>query len=190
MKRKNTLLGVGLLVAIIGLGIGYAIQAQELKVEGTATAQESATSFVVKFTDVTPTTAQTTTNGSDGILTSVLANKTSDNKATMEVTLTNLNDEVSASFTIQNASQKGLSAKIAPENIKIYSQGTTSEYSSDYFDVTHNINETKTIQSGTENELTFTVTVKLKKAFVSSDANNTVTENFDIVLTGITAVQE
>lgn len=190
MKRKNTLLGIGLLVAIICLGIGYAIQAQEIKVEGTATAQESASSFVVKFSSATPTEEVKTTDSSGNTLTSVIAAVSSDNKATMSATLTNLNDEVTAKFVIKNASQKGLSAKINPTNIKIYQKGTETDYTSNYFEVTHDLDEITTIPSVSNNTIEFTVKVKLKSAFVGSETSTTVTENFDIVLKGITAVQE
>lgn len=186
-KKNNTLLAVGLLVAVIGLGIGYAISTQSLTVEGTATAQESASSFNVKFKSATPTTAQTTTDDSDGILTSVVAKVDSDKKATMDVTLTNLNDEVTATFTIENASQAGLAAKVSADNVKVYKHGTTTDYTSEYFEVTPVVTTT-TIPSVNDNTMTFNVKVKLKKAYVGEE--NSVTENFDVVLDNIEAIQE
>lgn len=188
-KKKNTLLAVGLLVAVIGLGIGYAISTQSLTVEGTATAQESASSFNVKFKEASPTTAETTEDADGGILTSVEADVAGDKKATMAVTLTNLNDSVTATFTIENASQSGLGAKVTADNVKVYAHGTTTEYSSEYFEVTPAVTTT-TIPSVTGNTMTFDVTVTLKKAYVGTADSDSVTEQFDVVLEGIEAVQE
>lgn len=200
-KKKNTLIAVGLLVAVIGLGIGYAINTQTLKVEGTATAQESASSFSVKFKEVSPTTAvvtrETTTNGGEGaILTSVVATKTSDTVATMTAVLTNIGDEVEATFTIENASQSGLGALVSANNVKVYAHGTETDFTSEYFEVipvvtTTTIPSTDNTETPDilENTMTFTVKVKLIKAYVSDD-DDSITENFDIVLKNIKAVQE
>lgn len=200
-KKKNTLIAVGLLVAVIGLGIGYAINTQTLKVEGTATAQESASSFSVKFKEVSPTTAvvtrETTTNGGEGaILTSVVATKTSDTVATMTAVLTNIGDEVEATFTIENASQSGLGALVSANNVKVCAHGTETDFTSEYFEVipvvtTTTIPSTDNTETPDilENTMTFTVKVKLIKAYVSDD-DDSITENFDIVLKNIKAVQE
>lgn len=188
-KKKNILLAVGLLVAVLGLGIGYAISTQSLTVEGTATAQEGASSFSVKFKEASPTTAQTTTDDKGATLTSVVAKKESDNKASMEVTLTNVNDTVTATFTIENASKEGLAARVNADNVKIYKHGTTETYSSDYFTVTPVV-ESKDIPSVTDNTMTFDVKVTLKKAYVGTENSTEITEQFDVVLEGIEAISE
>ena len=189
-KKKNTLLAVGLLVAVISLGIGYAISTQTLKVEGTATAQESGTSFNVKFTGAQADTELKDTDGVT-VLASSSASVTANEKvATMNVTLTNVGNSQTVTFTVTNASQAGLAAKILKDNVKIYEKGTTNEYSSEYFDVATNIANDITIASGTNNTATFTVTVTLKKAYVGTDDSTEITEEFDVVLEGVTAVQE
>lgn len=187
-NKKNTLFMVGLLIAVIGLGIGYAISTQDLTIEGTATAQESASSFSVKFKTASPTTAVTTEDEDGGVLTSVKAELTGNTTAKMDVTLTDLNDNVTATFVVENASQKGLAAQILKDNVKIYKHGTTEPYASSYFDVTTSVVDT-TIPSVEDNTYEFTVNVKLIKAYVGT-TNDSITETFDIVLEEIEAIQE
>lgn len=189
-KKKNTLLAVGLLVAVIGLGIGYAISTQTLKVEGTATAKESGTSFNVKFTNAVAGTEVKDTDTTTTLASST-ASVTSDKVAEVSVDLTNVGNSQTITFTVQNASQAGLSAKISKDNVKIYKKGTNETFSSEYFDITTNINNDITISSASgSNTATFTVTVTLKKAFVGSGSTTEKTETFDVVLEGIEAVQE
>ena len=189
-NKKNILLAVSLLVASIGLGIGYAVSTQNIKVEGTATAQESGTSFNVKFTNAQPDTEIKDIDNTT-VLASSTAEITSENVAKMTVYLTNVGNTQTATFTVTNASQTGLSAKISKDNVKIYKQGTTETFDSQYFDVTTNISSNITIPSGdTNNTATFTVTVKLKKAFIGEGADDSTTEMFDIVLEEIEAIQE
>lgn len=188
-KKKNILLAVGLLVAVIGLAVGYAISTQNLTVQGTATAQESASSFNVKFASATPSPATTTTDDNSAMLTSVEAKITNETTATLAVTLTNLNDKVTATYVVENASQAGLAAKVDASKVKVYKTGTTEAYTSNYFKVTPNVTTT-TIPSVNDNTMTFTVDVELIKAYVGSGENNSVTETFDIVLEDIEAVQE
>jgi len=189
-KKKNMLLAVGLLIAVIGLGIGYAISTQSLKVEGTATAQESGSSFNVKFTDAQPD--EDIVDETDGatVLAESTAEVSSDQVATMTAALTNVGNSQTATFTVTNASQAGLSALISKANVKIYKHGTTETFTSEYFEVTTNINSNITIPSVTNNTATFDVTVTLIKAFVGDEDTTSHSETFDVVLEGITAVQE
>lgn len=187
MKKKNTLLGVALLIAVLMLGVGYAITSITLKVNGTATAQESATSFKVEFTGAEA--GAETTDDAGNTLTSAAANIGNGTTATMEVTLTNVEDTQTATFEVSNLSQAGLSAKITATNVKIYEEDGTTPFASDYFDVTTDIADV-TIPSVTNNTTEFTVTVKLKKAFISDEDETTTTEKFVIALEGIEAVEE
>lgn len=180
MKKKNTLLGVALLVAVLMLGIGYAIDAVDLTINGTATAQEGDASFVVKLTDAKVDTTQTDTSKATA---NVATNGLS---ATMDVTLTNVGDSQTATFTVTNDSLKGLGAKLTAANVTVTGAAETSNY----FTITHDVKDAELASEG--GTTTFTVTVTLDKAYVGTaeDAASSVTENFTIVLNGIEAYAE
>jgi len=186
MRRKNTLLGVGLLLAVIGLGIGYALDTITLKVNGTATVKEGS-SFNVYFSNATQDATQVTDEKES------TAEVTSDTKvAEMTATLTNVGDSQTATFEITNASQEGMAAKISKDNVLICSTAdcTTSDFASDYFNVTTSIANDITIPAGDDNTANITVTVSLKKAFVGTTDVTSKTENFYVVLKDVEAVSE
>lgn len=182
MKKKNTFLGVALLIAVLVLGIGYALTTGPLTIEGTATANQSATSFNVKFTNATAD--EEITDSESNVLASSSAQVTSDSVATMTVDLTNVGDSQTVTFEVTNDSQAGLKAVIDPANVKIYKHGTTEDFSSEYFTVTQSI--TDSVEIASQDKTTFTVTVELKKAVIG----DAVTEKFDVVLSDITAEEE
>lgn len=196
MNNKKTLVALLLLLAVVTLGIGYAAVTQTLKINGTATAKESATAFEIHFSGAEPDESQITpTEQNNQKEVSSTASITADNKvAQMSVTLTDINDEQTCTFTVENTSQDGIKAIIKPTNITIYSNPElTTTYSSDYFDVTTNITSNIEVLSTTgNNTATFTVTVKLKKAYVDSTEEQnspTHTENFYIKLDAVSSQQ-
>lgn len=173
MKKKNTLLGVLMLVAVLALGIGYALTADNLVISGTATAQEAA-DFKVKFTETV-----TVADGDEAEV--ITAEKTGDLTATMSVKLAKVGDTATATFEVTNASEAGLNAVVG--NVGAYVKGSTeAEFTSEYFEVT--VEPTGTDKIAVNGTATVKVTVKLIKASVDG-----VTENFDVVLSDITAEQ-
>lgn len=176
-NKKNILLSVGILLAVIGLGIGYAFSTQNLTINGTATVKEG-TSFNVQFKS-----AVADENQVEGVKESTASVTTDKKVANMTVTLTNVTDSQVATFTVENTSAKGVAAKITAANVKVYKQNTTEDFTSNFFKVTPVVSDT-TISAGSS--ATFTVKVELVKAVVGSD----ITENFDIVLSDISAEQE
>lgn len=182
MKKKNVFLSVALLIAVLLLGVGYAVTTTSLKVEGSATVTESGTGLNVKFTNVTADT--TLYDDNNNVLASSTANIDANDstKAVMSVTLTNVKNAQEVTFEVTNASQTGINALIKKDNVKIYKHGTTETFSSNYFSVTHNVSD---IELASGNKTTFIIKVELIKAVIGAD----VEESFDVVLDGITAVQ-
>lgn len=185
MERKNITILL-LLIGVLGLAIGYALTTTELKIEGTATAKENASSFDVNFTNAQADLTQVTGKKESS------ASITQNTKiANMVVTLTEVGDSQTCTFTISNDSQAGIGAKITATNVKIYAHGTTTSYDSEYFAVTTNISSGINIPSITNNTRDITVTVTLKKAYVGETIQDVQTsESFDIVLESISSYQE
>lgn len=196
MNNKKTITALLLLLAVVALGIGYAAVTQTLKIEGTANAKESATAFEIHFSNAQADATQTApTEQNNQKEVSSTASVTTNNKvAQMSVTLTDVADEQTCTFTVENTSQDGISAIIKPANVTIYSDSTlTTPFSSDYFDVTTSIESNLVVPSTTgSNTATFTVTVKLIKAYVDSTEQQnapTHTENFYIKLDAVSSQQ-
>lgn len=175
MKKKNTFIVVALLLAVVVLGVGYAAATGPWVINGTATASAN-TDFDVDFTG-TPTVT-------DG----VTANITQDDElktAEMTVTLTTMDDEESATFTLTNNSPEGIKAVIDENSISVTYEGEDGEVTataSEYFDVAYELADTE-IPSG--ESTTLTVTVKLKKVALTE-----ITEKFKVSIGTITADQE
>jgi len=180
MNKRNTFLGVALLIAVLMLGIGYALTSGPLKINGTATANTATEGFNVYFSGAEAGTATTGASST--------AEVTADTKvAEMTVTLTNVGDSQTATFTVKNDSNAGLKAKLNKDNVHIYKNATGTEvFSSDYFTVTTSWTNTG-IEIPSQQEEELTVTVELKKA-VADDTP--VEEKFYIVLDEFTAVAE
>lgn len=166
MKKRNTFLGVILLLAVVVLGVGYAAATGPWVVNGTATASAN-TGFDVAFTAVDN---------------EEIASVQSDVLGQMDVTLVNVGDAETAIFTLTNKSPKGIGAEIDPDSIEVtYKDGSAVE--SSYFDVTYELgSETIASNNGTT---TLKVTVTLKQAALEE-----VEETFNVSIGTITAVQE
>lgn len=175
MKKRNTFVVVALLLAVVVLGVGYAASTGPWVISGTAKASAS-TDFDVDFIG-TPTVT-------DGVVASI----TNDVSATMEVTLSNVDDSGSATFTLTNNSPVGIGASFTADMVKIYKENGTDEWenstSSEYFDIAVDTTGTGTIASN-GGTATVKVTVTLKKAAVAD-----ITERFVVKVEGITATQE
>ena len=167
MKKRNTFLAVALLLAVVVLGVGYSAATGQWVVNGTATAE--AGDFDVAFTSVDN---------------EEIASVVSDTEANMEVSLKEVGDSKTAIFTITNKSAKGIGASI-PEVVITYQDenGTVTASESAYFEVTHKLASNTIASNG--GTTTLEVTVTLKKA-----ASTTVSEEFQVSLGTITAVQE
>ena len=172
-NKKRTYVGLALLIAVLVLGVGYALTANELTVGGTATANTATTGFKVILSN-----AEKTAGDEREITTLEIAD--GDLSATMNVSLTNVGDTATATFTVKNASDAGMVADFA--NAVIAVAENTNE---GYFEVTHS-----TIPADTElavdGTTTFTVTVKLIKANLGEQA---VTGNFEVTLSGVESAQ-
>ena len=165
MKKKNSMLAIMLLLAVVVLGVGYAAAAGPWVINGTAKAAAN-DGFDVDFTSV---------DKED------IAAIESDTVGTMTVTLTEVGDSEDATFTLTNNSPKGIGAEIDPNSITVtYNNGADA---SDYFLVEYELgSETIASDGGTT---TLKVTVTLKQAALAE-----VTETFKVSIGTIEAVQE
>ena len=117
MKKNKTLLGVALLIAVLMLGVGYALESRQLSLTGTATANPTDANFIVEFSSAT-------------------ANNTSDTatftgtSATYTVnSLTEVGQTAVGTFKIKNMSKAGINANITAGRIAETDDGN-------YFEVT------------------------------------------------------
>lgn len=157
MKKNKTLLGVALLIAVLMLGVGYALQSRQLSLTGTATANPTDANFIVEFS-------------------SAEANNTSDiatftgTSATYTVnSLTEVGQTAVGTFKIKNKSNAGINANITAGQIAETDDGN-------YFEVTSAIEDNTNV--AVNGEATYTVTVKLIKAPVDEAATGTFTVGF------------
>lgn len=180
MKKKNTFLGVALLIAVLVLGIGYAATTQTLKVSGTATGVESEENFNVIFTaakagDAYGDDATGVTAGIDTV------NDSTSRTAVVTAELGTVGSSAAATFTITNSSANGIAAKFDSKNIRVQN-AEGLDFVSDYFLVTTDFVEGEiTLQPG--ESTTFTVYVDLQKAIVGENHS----EQFYVVLDGFTS---
>ena len=143
MKKKNTMLGVLLLLAVVVLGVGYAAATGTWVVNGTATAQ--AGDFDVAFTSV---------DNED------IASVVDDTTAEMTVSLKELTDTAEATFTITNKSAEGIGATIPGVTVKFKdAEGnyTIAEDASEYFTVATELSSNTIASNGGTQTLKVTV---------------------------------
>lgn len=166
MKRKTGILGV--LIAILAIGIGYAVvSAIPLEIKGTGTVASNPDGFVVKFKEVASKTGDGTLN----------AGISDDTHATISVSgLTESGQKATFVYTVVNASEvENYSANLTTPTVEVEK--------SDYFDVTAVVDNPTTIK---QNETTtITVVVTAKKIPVGDDvtSNITVTLNAEAIET-------
>ena len=162
MKKRVGILGI--LIAILILGIGYAaISDIVLKVNGTGSITATDANFDVKFTG-TPTTS------GDGTISATIE---SDLQARLTVTgLTKKDDEATAVYTILNNSPE-LTANL----VASLEENTNSTY----FDVTYTLGASS-IAAG--NTTTLTVKVKAKETPIT---DQTTTLEVDVTASAVEA---
>ena len=148
MKKKKSFIGLALIVAVLVLGVGYAISAIDLKVDGDVSVSPDDSNFAVEFTDATVDgTGNTATIGNG-------------HTATLDVkSLKSVGDTVTATYTITNKSKAGVAATLT-EPAVAYTEGGTAN---GYYEATATLGTTDPLAAGT-GTATLTVTVKLVKA--------------------------
>ena len=162
MKKRTGILGV--LIAILVLGIGYAaISAVTLTINGTGTVSPDDDNFKVVYTAVgtvtkpTEATVTTDTIGSDGVITT-----------SFTVTgLTKKGEVVEIPYTITNKSED-LGATLGTPAVTI-----TGTNASDYFTVTSTTAATSLAKNG--GTTTQTVHVEVTKTPIDADVTGTFT---------------
>lgn len=147
MRKKKSFATLALLVAVLILGVGYAINSLDLNVNGDVTITPDDSNFAVKFTD----SAVEGTGNTTAI--------TDDHNATLSVkSLKTVGDTVTATYTITNESKAGINAELTGLTVT----PTTGDTATGFYEATAKFGGSTAIApDGTE---TLTVTVKLVKA--------------------------
>lgn len=146
MRKKKSFATLALLVAVLILGVGYAISSIDLKVNGDVTISPDDSNFNVEFTDATVDgTGNTATVGTGKV-------------ATLSVkSLKEVGNKVTATYTITNLSKAGINATL--DSLAVT---PADDAAKDYYKATAVFGSTNAIvPNGTE---TLTVTVELVKA--------------------------
>ena len=166
MKKKKSFVALALVVAVLVLGVGYALTTIELKVNGDITVSPDDSNFDVNFTDASITTTGTLTGKTD------TADKGNGKTATLSVkTLKTVGDKVVAEYTITNNSKAGINATLSNPTAT-----QTDDTAKDYYTVTATLADANPIAPNGTKKLT--VTVELVKAPLEEVTGNfTVTFN-------------
>ena len=152
MKKKKSFVALALVVAVLVLGVGYALTTIELKVNGDITVSPDDSNFDVKFTDAKITTAGTLAGQTDA------ATKGDGKTATLSVkSLKTVGEKVVAEYTITNNSKAGINATLSNPTAT-----QTTDAAKDYYTVTATLADTNSIAPNGTKKLT--VTVELVKA--------------------------
>ena len=154
MRNKKSFFGMALFVAVLLLGVGYAVvSSNELFLKGTVTTKTS-TMNVVYDTDTTVTTDKTDVAVADDV--TVSADYADSENATLTVTgLSKIGDKVSATYTIKN-NETDLDTLVTVKT------NSLSDGENEYFKVTTDIDAAgKTIAKSASD--TVTVYVELIK---------------------------
>ncbi len=175
-NRKKTYIIVGLLIAIITLGVGYAAVADLLTINGNATA-------LPVGADVTfdSTTAPSTSGGQTGTTASIdTTGDTTNHTAICTVVLKTYNEQATCTYTIKNTSTD---TALNATNITatVYESDGITAWSSDYFTITAAPTVTTLANNATT---TVVVTVVLKQVNVTG---SNVTESFVVKVSADTA---
>lgn len=148
MKKQKSILGIGLLILVLVLGVGYAVVSNVgLDISGTAAVKNAGLKVAFNGTTSVSNQDKVTAEATDDALTAKITVKDLE-----------LNSEVTATYTIKNA-ETDINANLV--------QGTIENDKSEFFQVTTDATTAKTIAAG--ETTTVTVTVKLIKTPVSTD---------------------
>ena len=152
MKKKKSFVALALVVAVLVLGVGYALTTIELKVNGDITVSPDDSNFDVNFTDAKITTTGTLTGKTD------TADKGNGKTATLSVkSLKTVGEKVVAEYTITNNSKAGINATLSNPTAT-----QTNDDAKDYYTVTATLENNDAIAPNGTKKLT--VTVELVKA--------------------------
>ena len=152
MKKKKSFVALALVVAVLVLGVGYALTTIDLKVNGDITVSPDDSNFDVNFTDASITTTGTLTGKTD------VATKGDGKIATLSVkTLKTVGEKVVAEYTITNNSKAGINATLSNPTAT-----QTTDAAKDYYTVTATLENNDAIAPNGTKKLT--VTVELVKA--------------------------
>ena len=152
MKKKKSFVALALVVAVLVLGVGYALTTIDLKVNGDITVSPDDSNFDVNFTDAKITTTGTLAGQTDA------AAKGDGKTATLSVkSLKTVGEKVVAEYTITNNSKAGINATLSNPTAT-----QTNDAAKDYYTVTAELADNNAIApTGTKK---LTVTVELVKA--------------------------
>ena len=167
MRKKNTLIGMGLLIAVLVLGVGYAFNAIELTIGGAVNVTPNDENFKVIFSNAVAASGSDTATITDSNSTSITGN--------IEInSLTSVGQSTTVTYTVKNNSNAGIKAVIAPPVI-------TKTSSGEYFEVTTDWSTTADTEipsvNGNTKDLVITVTL------VKAPVDETIEGNFSISLT-------
>ena len=152
MKKKKSFVALALVVAVLVLGVGYALTTIDLKVNGDITVSPDDSNFDVNFTDAKITTTGTLAGQTD------TATKGDGKIATLSVkSLKTVGEKVVAEYTITNNSKAGINATLTNPTAT-----QTDDTAKDYYTVTATLADTNPIAPNGTKKLT--VTVELVKA--------------------------
>lgn len=164
MKKRNTLLGLALLVAVLVLGVGYAWDAINLQINGTVEVAPNSENFKVVFSEGALTKG---TEGTDVVTTDGTKTAGLDVKSLVAV-----GDTVVATYTVKNNSGAGINAVLGEVTV---TEGTTN---AEYFSVTTEwLDATTTLAPTGTRQLKVTVT--LDKAPVDDTVEGSFNITFD-----------
>ena len=148
MRSRKSFLGLGILVLMLVLGVGYAVVNNvTLTISGTATAKEA--ELNVYFDASVNPVLTNATNGK------VAAEITDKKNATIEVTELALSETVTAVYTIKNG-ESDVAASLATPVITVESAAGTDL--SEYFNVTATLAE-NSLDAGASTTVTVVVTL-------------------------------
>ena len=152
MKKKKSFVALALVVAVLVLGVGYALTTIDLKVNGDITVSPDDSNFDVKFTNATVTGHGTVQDKTDE------ANIGDGRTATLSVkTLKTVGEKVVAEYTITNNSKAGINATLSNPTAT-----QKDDDAKDYYKVTAELADNNAIVPNGTKKLT--VTVELVKA--------------------------
>lgn len=168
MRSRKSFLGLGILVLMLVLGVGYAVvNSVTLNISGTATAKEA--DLNVHFTGEVAVTDNAANASAEG---------DHDDKINATITVDNmtLEEEVTLVYTIVNE-EADVNASLAAPVITVTSEDETIDLK-DYFTVTADLGKTTLNADG--DTTTVTVTVALAKTPATAEYS-TAKINIDIV---------
>ena len=173
MKSKKGLIGLVVIVAVLVLGIGYAvISSVNLTVTGTAAAKERDLDVVISA--ASPTVAPTIGAVSNPV----------DKSATFTVTdLENTSDTRTITYTVKNNDEVAADVYLESASNIVFATAANAAYYDDTTSITGSANKITVPAGGTN---TFTVTVKLKKVPTEEANSNSGTVTITITAAPVT----